>query len=266
MIPVKRFTGSLVAWLALAAAPSISTAASELKSIHTSCVEATLAASESGTCWISFDGSIAEGDAARIEALVRNAEHVVTMLSMGSMGGNAREAVKIADLLNKYGIEFQVLSMCRSEAKCVKALPHGVCASACGVVYLLANSRSQIGRFARVLLHRPYFPPGAFSRLNSSEARAAYETAAAMITSRLREAGVGDDTIRTLMNTSSADAVALRADYPNHTPWLDEWLIARCGPEPLLDGEFDQVMKQSIAHAACEKAQLASEAKRLQRK
>ena len=84
--------------------------------------------------------------------------------------GDPFEALKIADVLNKYFVGFAT-GFCGPNAQCDLDLPHvAVCASACALIYLAANTRYG----DEVFLHRPSFPAIAFGSLPAAKAESLY--------------------------------------------------------------------------------------------
>ena len=104
-------------------------------------------------CTLAFDGEISAGDAQRIEQAVIASPHTVEMMYFNSPGGDTFEALKIADVLNKYFIAFAT-RQCDASGKCMHILPNlSACASACALIFLTANTRYG----TEVFLHRPTF-------------------------------------------------------------------------------------------------------------
>lgn len=171
-----------------------------------------------------------------------------------------------------------------------KGQPPTTCASACAFAYLVADFR--IG--SDVLLHRPYFPASMFAGLAAAEAKKQYQSASADLLKALLARGVGDDIVRDIANTPSNEALLLRRGYPRFSPWLEEWLSARCGDDlsasereehnnllskdissvfaglaPMGDDErlaFDRLTAKSNRYSNCAIQSLISEQKRAQRK
>lgn len=162
-------------------------------------------------CQINFSGEIRSGDNQRVEQMIQTAPLHVSSLDINSPGGDPFEALRISALMNKYFIE---------------VFPDSECASACALLFLTADLRFEV---TDVYLHRPTFPPEMFNKMSAPQARNAYQAAVSELLSELRQRGVPDDQIELMMNIPSEDARALRSDYPERSPWMEEWLAARCG-------------------------------------
>lgn len=179
-------------------------------------------------CSITFVGEISPGDASRVEQAISGSPHNVEIATFNSLGGDPFEALKIADVLNKYFVGFAT-GVCGSNAQCESA----VCASACALIYLAANTRFG----DQVFLHRPSFPAIAFGSLPAAKAESLYNAAVLRLRGELAKRAVPQDDIELMMSIPSASVEKIRRDYPADSPWMAEWLSAKCGSiqKPYID-------------------------------
>lgn len=162
-------------------------------------------------CEINFSGEIQSGDNQRIAHFVQTARLHVDSLEISSPGGDPFEALRISAVLNKYFIEI---------------FPDKECASACALLFLTTDMRF---KWADVYLHRPTFPSEMFNKMTAPQAKAAYQAAVSELLSELRQRGVQNDQIELMMSIPSDDVRPLDKYYPERSPWMEEWLAARCG-------------------------------------
>jgi hypothetical protein len=176
-------------------------------------------------CEIKFSGEITRGDAGRLEQAISTSPHDVPIAKFDSPGGDPFEALKIADVLNKYFVSFAT-GRCNSDAECATPQDNvAVCASACALIYLAANER--FGN--EVFLHRPSFPASFFAALSAAEAKRAYNTAWLRLRDEMAKRAIPQDDIELIMSIPSASIERIRTGYPAESPWMAEWLAAKCG-------------------------------------
>ncbi len=190
-------------------------------------------------CTLAFDGEISAGDAQRIEQAIIASPHTVEMMNFNSPGGDTFEALKIADVLNKYFIAFATRQCDESGQKCLqpsRVLPNlSACASACALIFLTANNRYG----TEVFFHRPTFSGEYMKSLSASDAEKIYNSATLRLRSELKQRGVSESFIETIMSIPSAVVRKLPPGFPSESPWLAEWLDAKCGNTPTIeDGRF----------------------------
>jgi hypothetical protein len=181
-------------------------------------------------CALAFDGEISAGDAQRIEQAVIASPHSVEMMYFNSPGGDAFEGLKIADVLNKYFIAFATGTCDASGQQCIATseniLPNrSSCASACALIFLTANERYG----TEVFFHRPTFSVEYMRSLSAPNAETMYNSAALRLRSELKKRGVSESFIETIMSIPSATVQKLTSGFPSDSPWLAEWLDAKCG-------------------------------------
>ena len=172
------------------------------------------------SCTIKFSGEIAPGDAKRVEQAITGSPYIVQLANFNSPGGDPFEALKIADVLNRY---FVSVATGRCAGECDAHTD--VCASACSLIYLAANER--FGN--AVFLHRPSFPATFFRSLTGEQAKHAYDAAWVRLRKEMEERSIPRDEIDLIMNIPSASIERIRGDYPPDSPWMEEWLTAKCG-------------------------------------
>jgi len=221
---LRGFIGNL-AILAAAMFPAFSALASPER------IDAKLSrdCGHSDDCTLAFDGEISAGDAQRVEQAVIASPHSVEMMYFNSPGGDVFEALKIADVLNKYFIAFATRLCDASGQKCMvqpQVLPDlSACASACALIFLTANNRYG----TEVFFHRPTFSGEYMRSLSAPNAERMYNSAALRLRSELKKRGVSETMIETIMSIPSAAVRKLPPGFPSESPWLAEWLDAKCG-------------------------------------
>jgi hypothetical protein len=217
-------------------------------------------------CTLEFEGAIGPGDAVRLTRAVHSAPEVVQIIEFNSPGGDAFEALAMADLLNEDFI-VAATAWCGPDG-CI-GIPGGgfrgasSCASACALVFLAANNRFG----TEVYLHRPTFPSATFAELSGSQAHHAYDAAVDRLLAALRDRRVPDAELQLMMNMASDGLLKLESGYPTNSPWLAEWLIAKCGPHaPGGTTNSASVVNEIVAHVNCETDAIEREQRRAQRK
>lgn len=194
------------------------------------------------SCTIKFGGEIAPGDAKRVEQAITGSPYIVQVAKFNSPGGDPFEALKIADVLNRYFVSVAT-GQCAGECDGRT----DVCASACSLIYLAANER--FGN--AVFLHRPSFPLAFFGSLTGEQAKRAYDAAWRRLRKEMEERSIPRDDIDLIMDIPSASVKRVRGGYPPDSPWMEEWLTAKCGAvqRPYVDPKVlicqsDAVMKE----------------------
>jgi hypothetical protein len=229
-----------------------------------SCAGAVWRACDSNYCTLEFEGEIGAGDAARLDAAVRSAPHVVQVVEFNSPGGDPFEALAMADLLNEDFIMAMTASCGRDGCM---GIPGGrfhgrsSCASACALLFLAANDRAG----NEVFLHRPTFPPAVFAALSGPNAQSAYDGAVDRLLAALRRRRVPEPELQVMMNMPSDGLQKLDAGYPRRSPWMAEWLIARC-PRSAEIADPKGLVNGIMTHVVCETNAIEREQRRAQRK
>jgi hypothetical protein len=115
-----------------------------------------------------------------------------------------------------------------------KGDPRCTCGSACFVIWAAGSER----KGDVIEIHRPYFNPEVFARLDAGTARAAYQRLADDARSYLNKVGIPGSIIDRMMNVDSKSASYLSAQELGQlsmAPHWQEMKLARCGPEPKLE-------------------------------
>jgi hypothetical protein len=177
------------------------------------------------SCSIAFDGEIGRGDAKTVARLIESSRHPVQMMTANSEGGDAFEALRLSTVLNRYFVLFMA-GFRNGNGERVKGTG-GDCASACALVWITANQRAG----TEVFVHRPTFAAAVFDRMSGRGAETAYDEEVARLAAELRRRGVPNSEVDLIMNIPSDNLQKIDSSYPTTSPWMDEWLRAKCGSE-----------------------------------
>lgn len=207
--------------------------------------------SNASSCVVVFQGPIAVGDAARVADVIRLSPSVVEMAEFDSPGGDPFEALKITAVLNESFVAFSTGS-CGADAAC---LGTARCSSACALIFLTSNTRYG----TEVFLHRPAFPPEMFRSLSGPAAEAAYNVAVDRLNAELRKWRLSDAQIQMIMGIPSDEIKKVAPGSRAESPWLEEWLASKCGPDRLTG-------RPSVAAILCRGDAVMVEQQRVQRK
>lgn len=178
---------------------------------------------------LTFSGEIQEGDAGCVQRSILASAHVVSMIAFNSAGGDPFEALKIADVLNKYFVAFATgeCDVIGDHPTCMAMFSGDSCASACSLIFLTANDRSG----TEVFLHRPTFTAAVFSQMSAAKAEVTYNGATERLLKGLRQRGVPESEIELIMSIPSSGVQQIAQHYPENSAWMAEWLSAQC-PTP----------------------------------
>lgn len=119
-----------------------------------------------------------------------------------------------------------------------------------------------------MFLHRPTYPPELFAALAANKARQAYETATKKLLRELRLRGVPEAEIEMMMSVPSDSVAHLRDNYPGQSPWMAEWLAAKCPQHHRPMGSNDivgTVMIRTAEQIKCESDTIDVERRHTQR-
>jgi len=204
---------------------------------------------------ISFDGPIVDGDYERLLAVAN------TMLSQGnqievsinSSGGDFLEALDIARFIRSSYAKVIV------RGNSVKPAQPEIrkCYSACSVILAAAANRDYVmdnefyaesgqpifvvvdgepvhKMFPVVGLHRPSFEKQRYAELSPAEAKREYKNVERALKEFLRDSGAQDAFISRMFKAASNELDLLTKEeftnwFPYQEPFLEEWLIAKCG-------------------------------------
>lgn len=217
-----------------------------------------LAASESGSVRFvpgkdSFNGSISISDLSHVEirgflgasapkelalALERALEETesttlsgdrVVDVHLDSPGGSVPAAIAMGKLLRQY-------------AAVVYVNRGAICASSC--IFVLAGGvERNVMNGGQLIIHRPYFEPDQFGKMNYSESQERYAVLTQVVSNYLVEMGMDERLFNELMRVPSNDGVIISREYAEtlrligKDPAYEEWVRARIklhrGPEYL---------------------------------
>jgi hypothetical protein len=205
------------------------------------------------SCQLFLTGEISKGDVAALKAEIARSSLPITAISLRSPGGDPFEALELSDLMNKY----YIFAMADTAGLCGPSRDFACqpCASACALIFMTANMR--LGNM--VYIHRPSFPKEIFATLSATETEAAYNRATDKLLEMLRERRVADADIQRVMSIPSDITVPLRSDYGEYSPWLEEWLRAKCPLKPTAKPE-DVVGEILFGQTECELEEIQAEA------
>jgi len=211
-------------------------------------------------CTLYFNGEIEAGDSSRIGEAIRDSPGLVTRLLINSPGGDPFEALRIADVVNSVFVEVGT-GNCEASGRCFEDRRGKVCASACAILFVAANSRSG----TEVFLHRPAFPAAMFAALPAEDARRAYESASDLLLEKMRARRVPNSILELMMKIPSDRVEKLPDNYPAQSVWLSEWLSAKCGTQESWR-KTDDFLNASITGVMCTVESEMSEQRRTQKK
>ena len=123
------------------------------------------------------------------------------------------------------------------------------------MIYYATNERFG----SEVFVHRPTFPADMFAGLSGKEAQSAYDGAIDRLIGELQAHRVSDEQIQQMMKIPSNELIKLSTALPTDSPWLDEWLAAKCGPTESTTGTNYKAL-------LCKVDAVTSEERRVQRK
>jgi hypothetical protein len=128
----------------------------------------------------------------------------------------------------------------------VKGDPNCTCASACFFIWAAGSERK--GDVIQV--HRPYFNPALFARLNTADAETAYQKLADEARTYLRQVGVQDGLIDRMFNIDSQHGAYLTAEdlkLLQAPAYLVELKFAKCGREPQAGDDSVNALARKVA-------------------
>ena len=198
-----------------------------------------------------LSGQIVNGDNDKLLQEIKG--HFVKSIVLASPGGNVQEAMQISTTLNRYFIEAYpaafthehnstidqdyVSKFCSSsdpklEIWNVVQASDCECVSACALIALTAPFREMTQHYTSLGLHRPYFDPSQFAKLDEGEARVAYRDLLKEVEEFLAENDVPQSMIETMMSANSTEVHYLSyqewLQFGWAKPFLEELLISRC--------------------------------------
>ncbi|MCA1806593.1 MAG: hypothetical protein LC687_01840 [Actinobacteria bacterium] len=162
-----------------------------------------------------IEGEIEQGDYGRLVDVVVNYGKIPSAIAITSSGGDIVETMKIGRFIRQNHLYVFVIQPCDS---------------ACAFIAFSAVTR--IG--GEVGLHRPYYDPAYFSKLNSEEASNKYKELDKEVRLFLAEMNVPTIIIDKIFSIPSSEIEQLKINAYNNLagespPAQSEWLAARCG-------------------------------------
>lgn len=169
---------------------------------------------------IIMRGTIVPGDAKRLSKLITNnpAKFLATQtINVSSPGGDVKEAIELANLLEDSALEFSV--------------PRGeVCASAC--FFLLVGAMDRLGVVGTVLIHRPYISPKGLDPSQSHAASTAQQASISEVRRFLERKSVPSALVDKMMMLPSTEAYEVnivdRSEIGYMNSFLEELAIEQC--------------------------------------
>ena len=189
---------------------------------------------------IVYSGDIVTGDLDKIYAAAKPLveKNYLLELRISSRGGDLLEAAKIAHFVRAMWISVEL-----GEISFEQPQTPSPCYSSCALIFFAGvfktywQDSTEIDKFdvePWLGLHRPYFRPDDFAGLTAEEARLEFKRLQSFFRERMEEYDVPKDMIDEAMRVSSLN---IRFVSPNEfesrfsstAPWVEEYLIARCG-------------------------------------
>lgn len=172
----------------------------------------------SGTnTFIAYKGMILDGDYEKFINKIKENGFLPEFIQIESQGGDVIEAMKIGELVRDAGLI---------------VIPRKQCDSACALIYFASVNWGSA--LTNVGLHRPYYSPRHFSKLNKIEAENEYKKIDGKVREYLRKMNIPTATIDKIMTIASDEVVYLRVgafveENGDKPPAFDEWIKAKCG-------------------------------------
>lgn len=204
-----------------------------------------------------IEGEIEVGDFDKIEKEIFDFGPPIQSVFLYSPGGDAREAMRIGDLLRslhlttfspdfsleEYRKDRSTLSpACEGSWKPLpKSSSNCTCNSACFLIWLGGLER----RGVYVGVHRPVFDANSYSSMSSQQAEAAYQDMIDAIGVYLEKYDVPQDIVEKMLNTPSHEIHGVWAEkLGGFAAFYDERLTAMCGVESSNSGRIELLMSK----------------------
>lgn len=207
-------------------------------------------------CRILMSGKITSGDSEKLIKVVANppaGQAFFSDLILNSGGGDAQEALKLADLVKKTLLNtanYDVASMDFDPSTSRSKPPNGYsCVSACVLVLMGGGTRNVIQNFGgQIGLHRPYFSKDAYIKSGPTTIATNQSQIMQRLREFLRDEGMAVDLIEKMMRHSSrevywVDSAEWSEKVPDQAPWYEEMLIAQCNYRP---GYFNKLFREYL--------------------
>ncbi len=222
---------------------------------------------------ISLDGPLTEGD---YEKVLAAAEGFLDkgwqiQLLVNSEGGSIAEAIKIGTFARE---AYAVVKIRGNYIKGGKGILRK-CFSACVLIFVGSPNRDHEGdnkyftkegdfeyeevngemiakKVPIIGLHRPYYSKGEYGELSPSAARQAYKKIERLVKVYLRDSGAPDEFTSRMFKSASNELDLLpkkemMSMFPYKEPFLEEWLIAKCGE--IIGRELDDLINLAVTRA-----------------
>lgn len=185
----------------------------------------------------AMDGYIEKGDYDKFLNTLQKWEHPPTIFWINSSGGSVSEAMKIGNFVRNSFITLWTGDKCYSS---------------CFLIYAAAFSRKATGE---VGIHRVYFEPKEYGKLDVLEARKAYKLLEKETIKYLERIDVPNFIVEEMFKTSSSELKIYTSEQANDTfglkaPFYDEWLSARCGSLLISEKEMLESISYLKAYVA----------------
>lgn len=196
-------------------------------------------------CDIVVRGPIETGDARKVLSALHEANKNVAplgFLTLASPGGDLREALKIADIVQAAMLPTTNIDYARdAHGSNDRSGESMSCASACFFIWLAGPNRFvRQEKTGRALgLHRPYFAKDTYTNTDPQTLASKHGDIAQAARQYLERAAVPTRLIEEMLRRPSTDIYWLTIEEENdlagYAPWFEELLIARCNydAEPL---------------------------------
>ena len=163
-------------------------------------------------------GDIQKGDFEKIQSYLKENRKFPVQLQIASNGGDVHEAIKIGTLLRESAVLIQ---------------DFGSCSSACFLIWVGAVDR-EASEYDQFGLHRPFFDRDFYSQLSLDEAKSSYALVEKEFTNYLKDMGVPEGFVNSILGYSSNEAMVLSGEevlkiVGTRPPAVEELLIAKCG-------------------------------------
>ena len=196
--------------------------------------------SDPGNRYLEMTGEIVPGDYNRLlRFLIKNNYNLADgMIVLSSPGGDVTESLRIARLIASTYTPVSV----------GPAL--GKCASACFIIFASAVDRSSVGGLIGV--HRPYLSPERMRNLSPEAAEALENRALLAAKKYLEKLQVPSSIIEEMFDNPSTQVhwlsnYELVNELGTRAPWLQEFLIARCGLNRQVESQYFEHPNNTVA-------------------
>lgn len=169
---------------------------------------------------LAISGEIESGDYEKILAVIQINGFIPRFLEIDSPGGDAIDGIKIGELVRNSHMT---------------VIPRKQCNSACALVYFASVGRVKSPPIG-LGLHRPYYSPIYFSKLDSTQAELKYKNLDKATRNYLKKMDVPTVFIDKMFSVPSDSIWYLNLysfieEYGEYAPAYYEWINAKCSNE-----------------------------------